>query len=121
MKVNWNQYFNTVVILALFLVESIIIIPLGIFINSFFFALYILTLLNFIMTCYYEQECPDFIHMNRKNEYLLDDSVSYGSYYIYVKFFPGVWVKTAQYAETIEKFINKKVEYQHKQKESFKV
>ena len=58
---------------------------------------------------------PDHLHMMEKHEYIIENAD------VYVKMPFGVWVETEYRAASMEEFIEKKIDYQHKQKETFKV
>lgn len=120
MKIDWYYYFNTVVFIVVISILFAIIIPLC-FVNRLFGFLFIISLSAALIFAYDKKEMPDFLHMSSRHEYIVDGDFPHEYNRVYIKLFPGIWVKTERKAKDMQDFIEQKVEYQHKQKEAFKV
>lgn len=124
--VTWREY-----LIGLILVTcgggSAIVFTLLCFLSPWFGFLFILELFLFTVIAIDEDESqmPDFFHMDREAEYLIQKAqknrFSDRKSYVFVKLFPGFWVETPYHHETFEEFMEFKIDYQHKMKETFKV
>ena len=121
-KISWDKYIQLLFIIGVNVALVAAWIVLAVLVTPYMLFLCIFNIVTVIPLAAEDKEymIPDKWHMNRKCEYMMEPLFSNGND-VYVKVWPGFWIETKYRVETLEEFIEKKIDYQHKMKETFTI